>query len=448
MRFMGLFLLCLNVLAAQHYDVVIVGGGMSGIAAASALDEDGYDVLVLESRDHIGGRTHTSFFPNYPSVKVDMGAAWIQGIDGNPLIPLAKKYGAPNKLCNYDLIDRYDTTPPLQPPPLSPLDNDPFDDLLDQMNAQIKKARSGGVEMSLQAALDPWIQTFATKIQYDLYYLLTSEIEHEEGADASDLSLLHYDDDDEFGGPDNLMTLGYQPIIDGLAANLLNKNLIRLNQVVEQITYNEEGVSVMANGIAYTADYVICTVPLGVLKNKGIDFQPPLPDWKQEAIDRINMGILDKTVLLFPAIFWDQTQNIVGRIPSIKGHWVETYNYLPFNNEPVLVAFNAGAEAQDLVENKTDAEVIENIMTVLRSIYGEQIPNPIDYVITRWGLDPHSYGSYSHLPPGATMDDYKTMAKPIGRLRFAGEATTNYPGTAHGAYLSGIREAKQIDDSI
>ncbi len=433
-----------QILFSQQYDVIVVGAGISGIAAAKELHEAGYDVLVLEARNYIGGRTHTSFFPNHPTIGVDMGAAWIQGINGNPLIPLAKEYGARNQLCDYDSVDYFDCTPPVQAPPLKPIDSDPLDDLEEQVYKKIKELRKNGQEMSLTEALTPWIQTFSEKEQYAIWYLLASDIEQEYGADCSDLSLLHYDDDDDFGGPDNLMIDGYQPLINGLAAELLQKSLIQLEQPVTEITYSDQGATVTANGISYTADYVICTVPLGVLKQKTIQFTPPFPSWKEEAMGRVHMGILDKTVLLFPSVFWDSSKNLLDRIPVEEGNWVETIDYMPFTNQPVLVAFNAGTAALNLVETQSDTEVIGSLMKTLRSIYGNGIPDPIDSVITRWGQDPYSFGSYSHLPPGATMDDYDTLAKPLQRLRFAGEATINYPGSAHGAYLSGIREAKAI----
>jgi monoamine oxidase len=433
-----------TLLALPHCDVIVVGAGISGIAAAKELHDAGHTVLVLEARNYIGGRTHTSFFPYHPTIGVDLGAAWIQEANNNPLIPLAKQYGARNQVFDYDSADYFDCTPPIQPPPLSPMDSAPLDDLEGELNSQIQKMKQGGVEMSLAAALEPWIQTFPQKQQYEIRYLLASDIEEEYGADCSDLSLLHYDDDDTFGGPDNLMIDGYQPLINGLAADLLKDNLIQLEQLVTRLIYSDEGVTVVANGISYSADYAICTVPLGVMQQETLQFDPPLPAWKEESIHRLHMGILDKVVLLFPSAFWDSSKNCLEQISVAEGHWAETIDYLPFSNKPVLVAFNAGTAAVDLVETKTDEEVIASAMAALRSIYGNSIPDPIDHVITRWGQDPFSLGSYSHVPPGATMDDYATLAKPLGRLRFAGEATINYPGTAHGAYLSGLREAKAI----
>lgn len=429
---------------AQKSDVIIIGAGISGLAAANELLQSGLDVLVLEAKDVIGGRTRTISFPNHPNIPVDLGAAWIQGIKDNPLIPLAKKFGAKNSYFNYDLIHRYDTTPPIEMPPLSPMDNDYFDSLFDKLTREVERKRNEGVEMSLKEAIDPWIHTFDEKTQEDYYYLVTSEIEHAYGCDYSDLSLLHFDDDDSLDGHDNLMIDGYGPLIHGLASELVKKGHIHTGEVVQAIDFEDDGITVRTEKNTYEARFVICTVSLGVLKNNQIAFTPSLPTWKQEAINRLNMGAFDKLVLLFPSCFWNQTETLIGRIPETKGFWVETTNYAPFNDSPMLVAFVAGKEAKELIETKTDQEAIASFMAAMRSIYGNQIPDPIDFVVTRWGLDPHSYGSYSHIPPHASIDDNEALAKPVGRLLFAGEATSDAFGTTTGAYLSGIREAKRI----
>ncbi len=429
---------------AHSYDVIVVGAGISGIAAAQELQAAGLDVLVLEARNHIGGRTHTSFFPNHPSIGVDLGAAWIQETNNNPLIPLAEKYGARNQVCDYDSADYFDCSPPFQAPPLHPMDSAPLDDLEDQIYKQIKEARKNNKEMSLAEGLEPWIATFSQKQQAEIWYILASDIEQEYGADCSKLSLLHYDDDDTFGGGNNLMIDGYQPLINGLAASLLQDDRIQLEHFVTQITHSDSGVQVTANGTTYSADYVICTVPLGVIQHDTIQFTPPLTEEKREAVNRLKMGLLDKAVLLFPSVFWDSSKNLIDRIPPAEGEWVENIDYFPFSGRPMLVAFNADSAASKYIETQSDDEVIQSVMDSLRAIYGDGIPNPVDWVITRWGEDPFSYGSYSYLPTFATIDDFDTMAKSQGRLYFAGEATSRYFATAHGAYLSGLKAAKDI----
>lgn len=131
-------------------------------------------------------------------------------------------------------------------------------------------------------------------------------------------------------------------------------------------------------------------------------------------------------------------------ITAEQGQWVETINLTPMLHKPILAAFNAGAVARNF-ENQDDQKVINSLMTYLKNIYGQDIPTPIAYKVTRWGKDTFSLGSYSHLPPGASDNDYTIVGQPLLRLRFAGEATLrSFPASVRGAYLSGIREANRI----
>jgi monoamine oxidase len=93
-----------------------------------------------------------------------------------------------------------------------------------------------------------------------------------------------------------------------------------------------------------------------------------------------------------------------------------------------------------------DKEIVAEAMATLRRIYGEAIPDPAAWLITRWAADPFAGGSYSYTPVGADSEDYEQMAAPVGdRLFFAGEAThREHSATVHGAFLSGLREAQRI----
>jgi monoamine oxidase len=121
-------------------------------------------------------------------------------------------------------------------------------------------------------------------------------------------------------------------------------------------------------------------------------------------------------------------------------------NLTSYVNAPILAGFNAGSVANNF-ENQSDEQVVNSLMTYLRSVFGPDVPEPIGYYVTRWGKDPYSHGSYSHVPPGATGEDYATLGQPVLRLRFAGEATLkSFPASVRGAYLSGVREADRIID--
>ncbi|MFO0921379.1 MAG: FAD-dependent oxidoreductase [Pirellulales bacterium] len=111
----------------------------------------------------------------------------------------------------------------------------------------------------------------------------------------------------------------------------------------------------------------------------------------------------------------------------------------------MLLGFNA-ADQGKAIEASSDATIVASAMKTLRTMFGKDVPDPIDTQITRWASDPFALGSYSFNAVGSTPKMRNQLAAPLGNsLFFAGEATErDYFGTAHGAYLSGLRAAKEI----
>jgi len=108
-------------------------------------------------------------------------------------------------------------------------------------------------------------------------------------------------------------------------------------------------------------------------------------------------------------------------------------------------------EAAVQTESETDEDIIDEAIALLRKMYpAKVVPVPTETIITRWGKDPFSRGSYSYMGQQATAEDHDLMAKPVGdHLYFAGEATCkSHPATVHGAYISGLRAAAEVVDSI
>lgn len=109
------------------------------------------------------------------------------------------------------------------------------------------------------------------------------------------------------------------------------------------------------------------------------------------------------------------------------------------------MGFNAADQGWEM-ETLSDQEIVASAMRTLRTIYGKDIPEPIDYQIMRWTTDPFSLGSYSYNRVGCTPETLRVLAAPLNKtVFFAGEASdANHFGTAHGAYLSGRRAATEI----
>jgi monoamine oxidase len=420
-------------------EVIVIGAGIAGLAAARRLMEWDYDVIVLEARDRIGGRVWTDHSIGLP---LDLGASWIHGVKGNPISDLADQAGAARVVTDYDSLTRYKS----DGTEISNQEDADIDTLFEQFYEQVAVWQEElDNDISLQEGLDLFISNkrFSREGMLNLLYAVNTELEHEYGADVSDLSLWEFDQDNDTRGADVIFPDGYEPIIQRLADGLD----IRLNQIVRRVEYTESGVSITTETGVFEAQAALVTLPLGVLKSEAVTFEPPLPGWKTKSISRLNMGVLNKCYLKFPTVFWDEESHLLGYISEEKGHWCEWLNLAALIDQPVLLGFNAGQFGLE-IESWSDDRIVVSAMTTLRTIYGTSIPEPEAWLITRWGQDPFALGSYSHIPPFASGDDYDTLAKPVNRLFFAGEAThRQYPSTVNGAYLSGLRAADEIESA-
>jgi monoamine oxidase len=132
-------------------------------------------------------------------------------------------------------------------------------------------------------------------------------------------------------------------------------------------------------------------------------------------------------------------------IPARHGEWVEWLNVARVGQKPVLLGFNAADFGKE-IESWTDTKIVDSAMQTLKTIFGAGIPDPTDFQLTRWGADPYALGSYSFNALGSAPKMRNLLAQPIDqRIFFAGEATDkSYFATVHGAYLSGLRAAKEV----
>jgi monoamine oxidase len=215
---------------------------------------------------------------------------------------------------------------------------------------------------------------------------------------------------------------------------------------VTELNYTATKSLVKVNGDSIEADYVIVSVPLGVLKKNSIAFTPILPTAKLSAIQNTKMGNVNKFLFIWKTPFWETNVQYIGYTPDTKGkfnYFMNMLKFLPTTNS--LMTFAYGDYAS-VTETMNDAQVINEVMAQLKAIYGTGIPNPTNMLRTKWGQNINTFGSYSFASNDTTSADFDTMAKEISnKLFFAGEHTIrDYRGTVHGAYLSGIREADKI----
>jgi monoamine oxidase len=424
-------------------DVLVIGAGVAGLAAARELTAQHYRVLVLEARGRIGGRIWSE---RAWGKVLDMGASWIHGIQGNPIHGLAQQH----QIATFPTASRkhwlYREGAHEYEDKEQAVTETRLRELLAAVRAGRKPAHAAGrTDISLHAALDALIAGHRyTPLEHrEINFQISSLIEQEYAADSNELSSYYYDQGEDFPGIDVLFPEGYVQIARRLAEGLK----VRFNHAVRSIEWDQrKGVSAVTSQGRYEADYGVVTLPLGVLKQGSVAFAPALPEAKRGAIDRMGMGLLNKTYLRFPHQFWPPRADWLGFVSVNKGHWTEYINAASFLGEPVLLGFNAATFARQ-VEKRSDEQIIAAMTGALRAMFGaRKVPDPVDSRITRWAADPFSHGSYSFLKTGATPKDYDLLAEPVaGRLFFAGEHTARrYAATVHGAYLSGQRAARQI----
>ncbi len=417
-------------LARRNQGVVIVGAGVAGLAAARELRASGFDdVLILEARDRIGGRVWTDTIGD--GFPIDLGASWIQGVDGNPISAIARDFDIATHRTDWgNGVFRYHGVgEPASPAPPGLRD--------------FWRLAEDNPERNFQSVYEEMLTsgTFSEADRCYLEYLLTTEVVNEYAADLSDLSYASVDGGSGSRGGDVVFPGGYGQIVDVLARGAT----IRRGQAVTEIDHSGPAIVVTASGGAtFEAARVIVTVPLGVLKDDFISFRPSLPSRKRSAIANLEMGVLNKTYLLFDDVFWDRDVERLQYVSADNGQWAETISLYPYMGQPILAMLNAGTFGTQL-ERLSDREVVARAVAALTNMYGD-VPAPSDVRVTRWRSDPWTHGSYSYVPAGSSFAEHATLGEPVGdKVFFAGEATRDdYPATVHGAYLSGVRAARQI----
>ncbi len=417
--------------------VVVVGAGLAGLAAARDLTDRGVSVVVIEARQRIGGRIWTSRL--WPDLPVDLGASWIHGIEGNPLTELADRAGAAQVATSYDRSLTLDARGR----------SVAADALEKRTEAVIRAARATAEKADRDVSLAQAIRssrgwTAASAIERrNIRHVVNGTVEQEYGGDWSEVSAWHYDDSREFPGADVFFPGGF----DQIAAWLSRGLDIRLGHTVRAFTPTPRGVRLdLADGSTLEAGSVISTLPLGVLRSGSVTFASPLAPPRQRAIEMLRMGLLNKCWLRFDRIDWPDDVDWIEWIGPEAGRFAQWVSLAPSAKAPVLLAFHSGEQARQM-ERLTDAGMADAAYQALKTIFGSSFPVPRAAQITRWSRDTNATGAYSFNAVGVTPGTRRDLAGADwdGRLIFAGEATSEHHfGTAHGALLSGRAAAKTL----
>lgn len=412
-----------------EWDVIVLGAGVSGLGAARWLHRKDYRVLVLEARQRVGGRVATDRSLGF---SVDLGASWIEESEGNPTSALAREAGI-------RLVDDPDSWAFVQ------TDGSRLDLEAENRLQRLVRAIEDGSERDPSLSIGAAAQKVLSRRNLsEEDHLLLREYYHgcltENGAAADEVSVLaNYDDG--YSGVSKMFPDGYDQIPRFLARDLQ----VQLGQVVRRVEWGPRGTVVSTERGQFRSRSLVVSLPLGVLRSNSVVFDPPLPESQQFALRSMRMGLLNKVVLRYPRAFWpDTTEHFayLSKDYGVLGEWVNLHALF---GQKALMVFLGGQPAWRR-EAWTDRQILDEAAQVAHRMFGG--PPPDGGIVTRWGRDPYTRGCYSYLPPGVTRSAYASLARPHPPLFFAGEASNEtQPGTVHGAYLSGLRAAKEVDEA-
>ncbi|MFI1973191.1 hypothetical protein BLA24_05105 [Streptomyces cinnamoneus] len=426
-------------------DTLVVGAGMAGLYAARELHRAGRDVVVLEVRDRVGGRVWSD---RWEGGTIDLGASWIHGVEGNPVADLAREAGAGTLVNNAGTLDygvragavHYGADGRR----LTPAECRERQRDHEAVSAGLfALARTADPDESLASGLRRALADSGLTPARALRVLHARcrMAEDDWGAGAEELCLSGLVTGQDHEGDEVVFPDGYGQLTRHLATGLD----VRLGHRVTRVEHGDGGVTVHIDGQGVlTARRALITLPLGVLKEGSVTFDPALPEPKLRAVERLGMGLYDKLFLRFPRPFWDESE-VIGQEGTPHGAFANWYDLRHVVGAPVLLALNGGPVARRL-QDLDDTAVVRAALNCLRGLYGERVEEPSAHRVTRWGTDPYARGAYSYPAVGSLPGDHDALAAPVGgRLHFAGEATSaDHSSTVHGAVLSGLREARRI----
>jgi len=408
-------------------DVIVIGAGAAGLAAARALASAGWRVIVLEARDRIGGRVWTDH--RFGPVPVERGAEFIHGQQadtwawvrraGARTEPVTRWAGRrlvqeDGRLVGPDVFE--------QRPDLAPV-----------FTLEERLAAYHGPDISLAE----WLA--AQQFSPLAAHIADMRMAHANCATPATISVAELAHELRISdkGPGDFHILdGYDHVI-GLIAEGLN---IWLGAAVTEIRWGEDGVEITVETFErLSSRYAVVTLPLAVLKAGVVAFDPPLPLTKQQAIAALNMGPAMKLIMCFEEPFWDRDMTfLTGRDPMPVWWTVRL-------GAPLLIGFITGPRAAQLAAHGPDG-ALEQGLAALAAIFGDA-PRRLfaDHALVDWAADEWARGGYSSVPPGK-HGMRAVLAEATGALHFAGEATVfaSNPATVHGALHSGDRAAEEI----
>jgi len=434
---------------SRRHDVLILGAGAAGLAAAAELARAGRSVLLLEARGRIGGRAW-SHSEHGLAIPIELGAEFIHGRPAATFDAL--------RATGLTAIDSPRTRWFVRNGALRPMGG---------IRMEIRRAMRltpalERQDMSFQQflagkrGLAPDVRAFARRMV--------------EGYDAADPGRVSAQDiAEEWTGegatdmPQFRPQGGYGALMDRLLETAGERVRLCLGSVVRGVRWGPGRVEVTGETrgrpFRFAAPRAIVTLPLGVLKRPvsavdAVRFEPALES-KQPALERLEAGSVLRVALLYAEAFWESLDG--GRYQNASffhspySAFPTVWTALPAR-VPLLVAWCGGPRAR-VLSNASEGDIVRRAVMSVRSLFGDSVGDaalPVATWVHNWQRDPYAHGAYSYVAVGG-HDARRRLAAPLGgTLYFAGEAADyeGEAGTVAGALRSGVRAARELSSRL
>jgi monoamine oxidase len=401
-------------------DIVVIGAGAAGIAAARRVMAANRKVIVVEAAGQIGGRclTDTATF----DVPFDRGARWMHNPDTNPMIRLARSAG----------LD-ISAAPPGQKIRIGrrnarPSETEEFLAALVRANRAIDDASRGRADASCASVLPKDLGDWAGMAEFVLGASAT-------GKDLKDLSVI-----DKVRAQERNAVIACRQGLGTLIAKLGEQLPLSLSTPASRIAWSNRDVTVETPAGKIAARAAVITVSSNVLAAGNIKFAPDIPKRHLDAAAKLSLGSYDHIALQLPG-------NPLGlaRDEIIIEQSNSTRTALLFANmgSSSLCSIDvAGSFGRDLSAQGEKA-MIAFAVEWLGKLFGSEAASAVKKSsATRWNAEPFVLGAMSAAMPGG-QPSRKILSEPIGCMFLAGEAThETLWGTVDGAWESGERAAE------
>ena len=404
-------------------DVVIVGAGAAGLAAARYLAERGLKTVLVEGSGRIGGRAYTDIATF--GVPYDVGAHWVHYDTDNPYY----NYAIDNGFDLYRVPEEYRVFAGRQQ--VKPAVLEELWSTYDSVRYALAEAGDAGLDISAAQAVKnvngPWKNTAELMIG-----------PWEMGKDFDEFSSLDWWN--SAGGKDYFCSTGYGTLVAHYGAGIP----VSLNTAVTGINWNDQDVAVETTSGTIRPKAVILTVSTGVLSSGAIRFTPKLPLVKRESFESISMGLYNHIALLFSEDVFDLGKD--GYLIFQIGNDGRGFGTLTNSSGSGLAYCDVGGRwAQELERESIDSR-IDYALGEIRALLGSSVDRAfVKGAATTWGKNRWTLGSYASAAPGS-YPARNILRQPVAeKIFFAGEACHELQwATVGGAFLSGVDTAETV----